>query len=224
VACEHGDRRVSRLYRDGGKRTIVDAYQGKRLNSPNDLVYRSNGDLYFTDPAYGLPDRYEETTRRELDFCGVYRVTADGRIDLLTDELIKPNGLAFSPDESVLYVSQSDPERAIWMRYAVKRDGTLENGEVFQDVSEHADRLPGLPDGFKVDQRGNLFATGPGGVWVFSPTGKILGRIETGQRTANCAWGDDGSTLYIAAHMFLLRIRTRTKAAVMPGLTRASRG
>jgi gluconolactonase len=217
VACEHGDRRVSRLYKDGGKMTIADAYQGKRLNSPNDLVYRSNGDLYFTDPAYGLPERYEDATRRELDFCGVYRVTAERRVDLLTDELIKPNGLAFSPDESVLYVSQSDPERASWMRYPVKADGTLEKGEVFQDVSEHATSLPGLPDGFKVDHKGNLFATGPGGVWVFSPEGKILGRIETGQRTANCAWGDDGSTLYIAAHMFVLRIRTKTRAAVMPG-------
>ena len=217
VACEHGDRRVSRLYQDGGKMTIADSYQGKRLNSPNDLVYRSNGDLYFTDPAYGLPDRYDDKTRRELDFCGVYRVSPERRVDLLTADLIKPNGLAFSPDESVLYVSQSDPERAIWMRYPVKGDGKLEKGEVFQDVSEHAGRLPGLPDGFKVDERGNLFATGPGGVWVLSPQGKILGRIETGQRTANCAWGDDGSTLYIAAHMFLLRIRTKTKAAVMPG-------
>jgi gluconolactonase len=217
VACEHGDRRVSRLYKDGGKMTIADAYQGKRLNSPNDLVYRSNGDLYFTDPAYGIPDRYEDTTRRELDFCGVYRVTAERHVDLLTGELIKPNGLAFSPDESVLYVSQSDPDRAIWMRYPVKSDGTLEKGDVFQDVTEHTGRLPGLPDGFKVDDQGNLFATGPGGVWVFSPQGRILGRIETGQRTANCAWGDDGSTLYIAAHMFILRIRTRTKAAVMPG-------
>lgn len=217
VACEHGDRRVSRLYQDGGKMTIADAYQGKRLNSPNDLVYRSNGDLYFTDPAYGIPDRYEDATRRELGFCGVYRVTADRKVELLTDELIKPNGLAFSPDEAVLYVSQSDPGRAIWMRYPVQADGTLEKGEVFQDVTEHAGSLPGLPDGFKVDDKGNLFATGPGGVWVFSPEGKTLGRIETGQRTANCAWGDDGSTLYICAHMFILRIRTRTKAAVMPG-------
>lgn len=217
TACEHGDRRVSRLYADGGKMTLADRYQGKRLNSPNDLVFRSNGDLYFTDPAYGIPDRYEDTTRRELDFCGVYRLTPDGRVDLMTDELIKPNGLAFSPDESVLFVSQSDPDRAIWMRYEVKADGSLAQGEVFQDVTEHAGQLPGLPDGFKIDEKGNLFATGPGGVWVFSAEGKPLGRIETGQRTANCAWGDDGSTLYIAAHMLILRIRTRTRAAVMPG-------
>src|SRR5690606_9868211 len=148
---------------------------------------------------------------------GVYRVTSGRRVDLLTDELIKPNGLAFSPDERVLYVSQSDPDRAIWMRYPVKADGTLEKGEVFQDVSEHAGKLPGLPDGFKVDQKGNLFATGPGGVWVFSPEGKALGRNETVQRTAICAWGDDGSTLYSVAHMFILRIRAQTKAAVMPG-------
>ncbi len=217
IACEHGDRRVSRLYRDGGKMTLADAYQGKRFNSPNDLVYKSDGMLYFTDPAYGIPDRYEDTTRRELDFCGVYRVSPGREVELLTAELDKPNGLAFSPDESVLYVSQSDPDRAIWMRYAVRADGTLDQGEVFYDVTEYTGRLPGNPDGFKVDERGNLFATGPGGVWVFSPEGKALGRIETGERTANCAWGDDGSTLYITAHMLVLRIQTKTRAAVIPG-------
>lgn len=217
VACEHGDRRVSRLYKDGGKMTLADSYKGKRLNSPNDLVYKSDGSLYFTDPAYGLPDRYEDKKRRELDYCGVFRVSPEGEVQLLTDELIKPNGLAFSPDESVLYVSQSETTRAIWKRYPVKADGTLDKGDVFYDVTEHAGALPGNPDGFKVDAQGNLFATGPGGVWIISPAGKALGRIDTGQRTANCAWGDDGSTLYITAHMLILRIRTKTRAAVMPG-------
>jgi gluconolactonase len=217
IACEHGDRRVSRLYKDGGKMTLADGYRGKRLNSPNDLVYKSDGMLYFTDPAYGIPDRYEDTTRRELDFCGVYRVSSGREVELLTDELDKPNGLAFSPDESVLYVSHSDPDRAIWMRYPVRADGTLDQGDVFYDVTEYAGRLPGNPDGFKVDERGNLFATGPGGVWVFSPKGKALGRIETGEQTANCAWGDDGCTLYITAHMLVLRIQTKTRAAVIPG-------
>lgn len=217
VACEHGDRRISRLEPGGGKYTLADSFEGKRLNSPNDLVYKSDGALYFTDPAYGLPNRYEETAMRELPFTGVFRVTPDRETTLLTDELTQPNGLAFSLDESVLYVSQSNPEKAIWMRYPVNRDGSLGKGDVFQDVSKHAGKLIGLPDGFKLDERGNLWATGPGGIWIFSPEGKALGRIETEQAASNCAWGDDGSTLYVTSHMLLLRIRTRTRAAVMPG-------
>jgi gluconolactonase len=216
VMCEHGDRRISRVEHSGGKLTIADSFEGKRLNSPNDLVFRSNGDLYFTDPAYGLPDRYEDTVNRELDFCGVFRVTPDREVTLLTDELINPNGLAFSPDESILYIGQSNSERAIWMAYPVKADGTIDKGEVFYDVSEFSGKLPGSPDGFKVDAKGNLFATGPGGIYVFSPGGKMLGRLDTGQRTSNLAWGDDGATLYVTAHMLLCRIQTRTQAAVMP--------
>lgn len=210
--CEHGDRRIARLEKDGGKCTLVDNYEGKRLNSPNDLVYRSNGDLYFTDPPYGLPKNFDDP-RRELDFCGVYRLSVDNRVTLLTREMTRPNGIAFSPDERTLYVAQSDPKRAIWMAFPVKDDGTVGQGRVFADVTSLVGKMPGLPDGLKVDQAGNLFATGPGGVLIFAPDGTLLGRIETGQATANCAWGDDGSTLYITADSYLCRIRTRTKGA-----------
>ena len=212
VAAEHGDRRISRLEPGGGKRTLVDNYQGKRLNSPNDLVYKSNGDLYFTDPPYGLPKR-ENDPAKELDFYGVYRLSKNGTLTLLTKEMTRPNGLAFSPDEKTLYVAQSDPDKAIWMSFPVKDDGTLGQGHVFADVTAMVKTHPGLPDGMKVDAKGNLWATGPGGIHIFSPDGKRLGRIETFERTANCNWGDDGSTLYITADTGLCRIKTKVKGA-----------
>jgi gluconolactonase len=212
VCCEHGDRRIARLEPGGGKRTLVDNYQGKRLNSPNDLVYRSNGDLYFSDPPYGLPGGWD-SKQRELDFCGVYKLTPKGQLTLLTRELTRPNGLAFSPDEKTLYVAQSEPEKAIWMAYPVTEDGTLLSGRVFGDVTPQVKQLPGLPDGMKVDQEGNLWATGPGGVSIMAPDGTQLGRIETGERTANLAWGDDGSVAYLTADMYLCRVKTRTKRA-----------
>lgn len=212
VFCEHGDRRISVLETDGGKRTLVDNYMGKRLNSPNDATFKSNGDLYFTDPPYGLPKNWDDP-RRELDFCGVYRLNRDGKLTLLTKEMSRPNGIAFSPDEKTLYVANSDPQRAIWMAFPVKEDGTLGTGRVVADVTAMVSEHKGLPDGMKVDQHGNLFATGPGGVHIYSPAGKLLGRIETGEATANCAWGDDGSTLYITADMWLCRVKTKTRGA-----------
>ncbi|MBW3624576.1 MAG: SMP-30/gluconolactonase/LRE family protein [Armatimonadetes bacterium] len=208
VMCEHGDRRVSRMRWDGGKQTLVDSYMGKRLNSPNDGTFKSNGDLYFTDPPYGLPKNVNDP-RKELDFQGVYRLSADGRLTLLTRELARPNGIAFSPDEKSLYVAQSDAQRAIWMVFPVLADGTLGKGRVFYDVTPVMGKLPGAPDGLKTDRDGNLWATGPGGVYIFTPQGKLLGRIETGERTSNVAWGDDGSTLYITADMYVCRIRTK---------------
>ncbi|HBY60865.1 MAG TPA: gluconolactonase [Solibacterales bacterium] len=211
VFCEHGDRRVSRLENGGGKKTLADSYLGKRLNSPNDAVYHSSGALYFTDPPYGLPKRWDDPLR-ELDFCGVYRLSTSGELTLLSKELARPNGIAFSPDEKILYVAQSDT-KAIWMAYPVKADGTLGPGKIFADASHMIGKLPGAPDGMKVDRAGNVFATGPGGVHIYSPQGKLLGRIETGERTSNCAWGGDGSTLYITADMYVCRIRTRTKGA-----------
>jgi gluconolactonase len=212
VACEHGDRRVSRLESDGKtKTTLADKYNGKRLNSPNDLVYKSNGDLYFTDPIYGLPKGAEDPAR-ELDFCGVYRLSKDGKLTLLTKEITRPNGIAFSPDEKKLYVASSDPEKAIWMVYDVQPDGTIANGKIFFDATAWAkENRPGLPDGMKVDKNGNIFATGPGGVHVFSPEGKHLGTFDTGVPTANVAWGDDGSTLYITANTALLRVKLNTR-------------
>ncbi len=214
VCCEHGDRRLSVLTENGGKRTLVDNYQGKRLNSPNDAVYKSNGDLYFTDPPYGLPKQWNDPAR-ELDFCGVYRLAKDGTLTLLTDEMTRPNGIAFSPDEKTLYVAQSDPAAAIWKAFPVKDDGTLGPGKVIYDAKEElARKLPGLPDGLAVSETGHLFATGPGGVFVFDPSGKLLGRISTGERTSNCKFGGpDGKTLYITADMYVCRIQTQVKGA-----------
>lgn len=208
--CEHGDRRISRLDPRGGKRTLADAYRGKRLNSPNDLAYRSNGDLYFTDPAYGLPERYEDTVNRELPFCGVFLLRPSGEVVLLSDELEYPNGVAFSPDEQTLYVTQSSAESAIVMAYRLADDGTFADGEVFFDATAHTGSMIGLPDGLAVDQKGNVFTTGPGGVWVLTPDARPLGRISPGVSVANACWGEDGSTLYLTAHMYLCRIRTKT--------------
>ncbi|MFB3777516.1 MAG: SMP-30/gluconolactonase/LRE family protein [Bryobacteraceae bacterium] len=210
VMCEHGDRRISRLEPDGGKRTLADNYMGKRFNSPNDGVFRSNGDLYFTDPAFGLPKRFDDP-RRELDFCGVYLLSADGKVTLLTKELSRPNGIALSPDEKTLYVANCDMERPIIMAYPLKADGTIGAGRVFYDASLNPEKLRGVPDGMKVDREGSLFASGPGGILVIAPDGKRLGRITSGQTMSNCAWGDDGSMLYITSDMYLVRIKTSTR-------------
>jgi len=209
VLCEHGDRRVARLEKDRTKTTLAAKYLGKRFNSPNDLVYKSNGDLYFTDPPYGL-EAANNDPKKEIPYNGVYRISKKGEVTLLTDKLTYPNGIAFSPDEKTLYVAVSDPKQAIWMAYDVKPDGTIANGRIFFDATAMAKVVPGLPDGIKVDKKGNLFATGPGGVLVFTPGGKHLGTINTGQPTGNCAWGDDGSVLYIMANHYLARIKTST--------------
>ncbi|MCL4793904.1 MAG: SMP-30/gluconolactonase/LRE family protein [Bryobacteraceae bacterium] len=210
--AEHGDRRVSRMDPEGGKVTLAAHYQGKRLNSPNDLALKSNGDVYFTDPPYGLPKGWDDP-RRELDFCGIYRWSAaTGEVTLLARDLDRPNGIAFSPDEKTLYVAQS-AKRAIWNAYPVKADGTLGEPKVFADVSAEMGREnPGAPDGLKVDRAGNVWATGPGGVHIFAPDGKRLGRILTGEATANVAFGGpDGSVLYITADMYLCRVQTKVR-------------
>lgn len=210
VLCQHGDRQVARLEK-GKFVPIAQYYQGRRFNSPNDLVYKSNGDLYFTDPPYGLLKNNNDPAK-ELVYNGVYRVKPDGKVTLLTSELTFPNGVALSPDEKTLYVAVSDPNRAIYVAYPLKADGTLEAGRVLFDATGLVkEGLKGLPDGLKVDRKGNLWATGPGGVLILSPDGRHLGTIYTGEATANCGWGDDGSTLYITADMFLCRIKTKVK-------------
>ena len=209
VMCEHGDRRVSVLTPNGGKKTLADNYQGKRLNSPNDGVLKSNGDIYFTDPPYGLPMR-EKDPRRELDHFGVYRVAkSDGKLTLLTTELQRPNGIGFSPDEKTLYVAQSDPKNAIWMSFSVQTDGSLSKGKLFYDATAEVGKMPGLPDGLSVDKQGNIWASGPGGIWIFNKDAKLLGRINTGERTSNCCFGEDGSTLFVTADSYLCRIPTK---------------
>jgi gluconolactonase len=212
VLCEHGDRRVARLEVDGRKTTLADRYQNKRLNSPNDLVFKSNGDLYFTDPPFGLPGAFDDP-HKELRFSGVYRLARSGELTLLTTALRAPNGIAFSPDEKTLYVSNADPQRAVWMAYDVRDDNTLANGRVFFDATAWTTSKKGLPDGLKVDQSGNLFATGPGGLYIFAPDGTHLGSIEMDVPTANVAWGGDGSILYVTADTALYRIALRTKGA-----------
>ena len=206
ILCEHGDRRVSRLEPGGGKRTLADSWEGRRLNSPNDVVVHSSGAIYFTDPPYGLPNRWDDP-RRELDFCGVYRLSPDGTLALLCRTMTRPNGLAFAPDEKTLYVAQSDPAQPIWKAFRVGPDGMLDEGRIFFDATTLAKTRRGLPDGLKVDAAGNLFATGPGGVLVFAPDGTHLGTLLTGQATANCCFGDDGRTLYITADALLCRVR-----------------
>jgi gluconolactonase len=211
ILCQHGDRRVARLEVGNRFATLAGKYMGKRLNSPNDGVFDSNGNLYFTDPPYGLL-KLNADPAKELDFNGVYRISAvDGELTLLTKEMTFPNGIALSPDEKTLYVANSDPKKAIWMAFPLKEDGTIGPGRLFSDVTSSTPTKKGLPDGMKVDAAGNLFATGPGGVLVFAADGTHLGTFNTGEATANCGWGDDGSVLYITADMYIGRVRLTTK-------------
>lgn len=208
--CQHGDRRVSRREADGTLVSIASTFEGKRLNSPNDLVYDANGNLWFTDPPYGLPGTFKDPTK-EIAFQGVYRVGKDGVVRLATKELEAPNGLAFTPDFKSLYVANSQSSAALWKIFPVKPDGTLGTSRVFFDATKLYKQGDGVPDGMKVDVHGNVFATGPGGVLVLSPDGTLLGRILTGVPTANVAFGEDGTTLFITANHRVLRLRTKTR-------------
>ena len=215
VLCQHGDRRMARMDAPLSDpkpnfTPLAVRHEGKRFNSPNDAVFRSNGDLYFTDPAYGLEKQWEDPLR-EIPFAGVYRRAASGEISLLTSDMTRPNGLAFSPDEKRLYIAQSDEKAAIWRVFDVKPDGTIDNGRVLFDATSMVGSRKGLPDGLKIDTDGNLWATGPGGVMVLSPEGKHLGTIMTGQATSNCAFGDDGRTLYMTADDYLMRVKVKAK-------------
>jgi gluconolactonase len=195
---------------------LADAYMGKKLNSPNDVAYRSDGSLYFTDPPYGLPTQSDSDPAKQLQVNGVYRISnalnqkpgtqpANAQLQLLIKDLTRPNGIAFSPDERYLYVSNSEP-RKIWMRYRVKADGTLTDAKLFCDAS--SDIRPGAPDGMKVDQKGNVYGTGPGGIWIFSPKGKHLATILMPEKASNVAWGgDDHKTLYITATSSVYRVK-----------------
>ncbi len=215
VLMQHGNRQVARLAKDGKSfETLADKYNGKQLNSPNDGVYDRDGNLYFTDPPYGLmvKDKPDQFPGQDLDFQGVYRLSKDGKLTLLTKEMTRPNGIALSPDEKTLYVANSDPKQAVWMKFEIKSDGTLGQGKIFADVTDLVKaNKPGLPDGMKVDKDGNVFATGPDGVFVFAPDGKELGKIVTGLKTANCNWGNDGSVLYVMCDHAIARIKTTTK-------------
>ncbi len=205
IACEHGNRRVSRTNADGSIETLASHFNGKRLNSPNDVVVKSDGSIYFTDPPYGI-----KPEQREQEHNGVYRLTPDGRLELLADDFQRPNGLAFSPDERILYVDDSAHRHV--RAFDVLPDGRIANSRIIADM-DHPQ--PGSPDGMKVDVLGNLYVTGATGVWVFAPDGTHLGVIVTPERPSNCAWGDaDRQTLYITAQTSIYRIKT-----LVPGTT-----
>jgi gluconolactonase len=212
VFARHGDRQIVRREPDGRITVLVDRYRGKRLNSPNDLVYRSDGALYFTDPPFGLPRSYDDPAR-ELRHQGVYRLGSDGRLTLVSDELRAPNGLAFSPDERTLYVSNADARRLVWMAYPVLADGSLGAGRVFFDGTAAFAGRRGTADGMKVDREGNIFAVGPGGVYLFAPDATLLGWIDFGGNVGNVAWGEEGSTLFITANATVYRMRLATSGA-----------
>lgn len=212
LLADSGTRVVARLDpATKRKTTLAASYEGKRFNSPNDLVRRSDGVVFFTDPPYGLKG-LGDSPAKELKFNGVYRIDTDGSVHLLDDGLSFPNGIALSPDERTLYVSNSDPARPLWMAYSLDAQGDVAGKRVFADASDlMGEGVQGLPDGLAVAEDGRLFATGPGGVLVFDVQGKRLGRIETGTAISNCAFGDDGRTLYMTSHNLLARIRVKAR-------------
>jgi gluconolactonase len=201
IACEHGTRRVSRMEADGTIVTLAEQYEGKRLNSPNDVVVKADGSIYFTDPPYGI-----RPEQQELPCQAVFRLTPDGELTVVVDDFDRPNGLAFSPDEKTLYIADSSARKHV-RAFDVRADGTLANGRLFATLRS---REKGVPDGMKVDQKGNLYCTGPGGVWVFTPGGVHLGTIKLPEVPSNCAWGGEGGrTLYITAQTSVFKIRLK---------------
>lgn len=212
LLCQHGDRRIAMMNTSLAEpaadfTTIADIYNGKKLNSPNDLVFR-NYDIYFTDPPYGLEKQMDDP-KKELPFQGVYRIPAEGQVQLLIDSLTRPNGIGFSPDGTKLYVANSDPDKARWYEYVINDSLKITSGKVMWDATEQAKTEKGLPDGLKVDGQGNIFATGPGGIWIFGGNGKLLGKIKLEEATSNCALTADGKTLFVTNDMLVLKIKLR---------------
>jgi gluconolactonase len=210
VLCQHGDRRIAKmdapLNKPGAKFiTLADNYEGKRLSSPNDAVY-NNGDLFFTDPPYGLSTQDDKDQKKEISFNGVYRVSKEKRVTLLTAALTRPNGLAFFPDGRLL-VANSDPDKPNW--YLVDGNDSAAAPKIFFSLEGHDKKLKGLPDGLKIDRNGNVFATGPGGVYIFNSSGKMLGMLKLENATSNCALSPDEKTLYITNDMYVLRFKMR---------------
>jgi sugar lactone lactonase YvrE len=212
LTCEHSGRQVSRTEPDGTVTPLATHFDGKKLNSPNDVVCRGDGAIFFTDPPYGLTARVGVEAPKELEFQGVYRIDVDGRLTLLVDDFDRPNGLAFSPDETLLYVN--DTARRHIRVFAVDEEGNLSGDRVFAEISGDG---RGAPDGMKLDRAGNVYCTGPGGVWVNAPDGTSLGRIQVPEQTANLAWGDaDWQTLYLTASTSLYRVRMKIAGIPVP--------
>ncbi len=214
VLCQHGLRQVALMTTPLNDpkpeyKTLTDRnHEGKKYNSPNDGCYHKDGSLFFTDPPYGLPGGADDETR-ETDYSGVYRLSKDGKVTLIDDQLERPNGIALSPDQKTLYVANSHGTNAIWMAYELNDDGTVKGKRVLKDVTKHVGTRKGMPDGLKIDDEGYIFATAPGGVWVLDPEGKHLGTIVTKEFASNVAFSPDKKTLYITADMLLLRVKLR---------------
>ena len=212
VLCQHGDRRVAMMDAplDNPKAnfiTLSDNIDGKKLSSPNDAVVRSNGDVFFTDPPYGLPKQAEDTTK-ETPYNGVYKAS-NGKTTLLVDSLTRPNGIAFLPGEKTFIVANSDPDKAIWYAFDLGANDSVTNARVFYDATTEAKTEKGLPDGFRIDKAGNIYASGPGGIWIFNSSGKVLGKIKLTEPASNCALSDDEKTLFITNNMYVLRVKLR---------------
>lgn len=214
VLCQHGDRRVAVMNAPLDKpepafTSITDNYQGMRFNSPNDAAYRRDGELFFTDPPYGLPKRAEDPSK-ETPFHGVYKVNAQGETILLLDSITRPNGIDLTRDGKTMIIANSDPDKAVWYEYQLNENDSIISGRIFYDATNETKTELGLPDGFKIDKNGNIFASGPGGVWIFDSSGKVLGRIRLPDAaTSNCALANDEKTLFITNDMYLLRVKMR---------------
>lgn len=209
VLCQHGDRRIALMESalnnpTADFTTLANYFENKRFNSPNDAAYNSNGELFFTDPPYGLAD-LDHDKAKELKFNGVYRLNTEGKVSLLIDSLTRPNGIAFLND-STFIVANSDKANATWYQYQMRQDSII-GGKIFYDATSAAQTEKGLPDGLKVSKKGIIFATGPGGVWIFDATGKLLGKIKTTLASANCALDNEEKFLYITSHNYLLRVQ-----------------
>lgn len=209
ILCQHGDRRIARMNAPLSSpkpdfTTLADRYNGKRFDSPNDAVITSNGDIYFTDPPYGL-EKNAEDENKEAPYQGVYKLSADGRLTLLIDSITRPNGIAFLPGEKQLIIANSDAAKPYWYIYDLAGNDSLTNGRIFYDATEAGKQQPGLPDGLKIDSQGIVYATGPGGVWIFHKTGKLLGRIRINALTSNCTISAD-RVLYLTADMYVLKV------------------
>ena len=213
VLCQHGNRQMARMDAPLDKpeakfTTLADKYNGKRFSSPNDAVFNNAGELFFTDPPYGLQTQDDNDAKKEISFNGVYKVKTNGEVILLVDSITRPNGIALMPGDNKLIVACSDGATPNWYIYDVKGD-SVTNGKIFYSAAEEARTMTGVPDGFKIDKNGNVFATGPGGVYIFNNEGKKLGLIRLDNATSNCALSPDEKTLYITNDMFVLRVKLR---------------
>lgn len=213
IFCQHGDRRIAKMNASlqnpqAQFKTIASTFNGKRFSSPNDAAYRSNGDLFFTDPPYGLGNQNDEDPEKEQPHNGVYRVSNSGVVSLLVDSITRPNGITFQTNNKII-IANSDPAKANWYQYEINDQDSLYNGSIFYDATANGKTEKGLPDGLKADRQGNVYASGPGGIWIFNSEGVVLGKIKLPVPAANCALSTDEKTLYITADMYLLRVKMR---------------